>query len=75
MSPSGGQRVDDVQAQGPRGQHMNLNAHEFVIPQDVALWKGQEFFQNLIDQSRKKRVMAPAKPQPTAPARQPNMMR
>jgi hypothetical protein len=73
MSPSGGQRVDDVQAQGPRGQHMNLNAHEFVIPQDVALWKGQEFFQNLIDQSRKKRVMAPAKPQQTAP--QQNMMR
>jgi uncharacterized membrane protein YgcG len=75
MSPSGGQRVDDVQAQGPRGQHMNLNAHEFVIPQDVALWKGQEFFQNLIDQSRKKRVMAPAKPQPAAPTRQPNTMR
>src|SRR5712664_3701920 len=63
LSPSGGQQVDDVQAQGPQGSPINLNADEFVIPRDVALWKGQEFFQNLIDQSRKKRVTAPAKPQ------------
>ena len=51
-SPSGGQQVDDVQA--------NVTPDEFVIPKDVALWKGQEFFQKLIDQSRKARVMAPA---------------
>ena len=47
-SPSGGRQTDDVAAR--------LNAGEFVIPRDVAAWKGQEFFQNLINQSRKKRV-------------------
>jgi hypothetical protein len=64
MSPSGGQQTDDVQAQGPGNRPLNLNANEFVIPQDVALWKGQEFFQNLIDQSRKRSMTASAKPQP-----------
>lgn len=53
-SPSMGARVDDVKG--------NLNAHEFVIPQDVALWKGQEFFQKLINDARKNNAMAPAKP-------------
>ena len=65
MSPSGGRKVDDVRAQGPGRAPMRLNANEFVIPQDVALWKGQEFFQNLINDSRKKRMSpasAPAKP-------------
>ncbi len=61
-SPSGGQNVDDVQAQLPSGKGINVNADEFVIPRDVALWKGQEFFQKLIDQSRKARVTAPAHP-------------
>jgi hypothetical protein len=48
MSPSGGARTDDVRA--------NLNANEFVVPKDVAQWKGQEFFHNLIAQSRDKRL-------------------
>ena len=66
-SPSRGAVTDDIPA--------HVNANEFVIPQDVALWKGQEFFQNLITQSRQKRMMAPAaaqkapKAQPTAGAR------
>ena len=47
-SPSQGRQTDDVPAR--------LNAGEFVIPKDVAAWKGQEFFQKLIDGSRKKRV-------------------
>jgi len=34
-----------------------------MIPQDVALWKGQEFFQKLIEQSRMRNATAPAKPQ------------
>lgn len=55
MSPSGGQQTDDVSAR--------LNVGEFVIPRDVAMWKGQEFFQKLIDQSRQRRGAAPAKPQ------------
>ena len=64
LSPSGGRQVDDIPAQGPGGQQLRMNANEFVIPQDVALWKGQEFFQNLIDQSRKRRVTASAQPTP-----------
>jgi hypothetical protein len=73
MSPSGGQRVDDVRAQMPSGAPARLNANEFVVPQDVALWKGQEFFQNLIAQSRKKRVTAPAQPSAPGASRQPMM--
>jgi hypothetical protein len=61
-SPSGGQQVDDISAKGPGNSNLHLNANEFVIPQDVALWKGQEFFQKLINDSRKQRVTAPAKP-------------
>lgn len=52
MSPSGGARVDDVNAR--------LNAGEFVIPQDVSAWKGQEFFHNLIAKSRALRNQAQA---------------
>lgn len=60
-SPSGGRLQDDVPA--------NLNEGEFVVPRDVAMWKGQEFFQKLIDQSRKARMGASAqgKPGPRAP--------
>ena len=47
MSPSGGQEVDDVPA--------NLNAGEFVMPDDVVRWKGEEFFQGLIAKSRQAR--------------------
>ena len=59
LSPSAGQQTDDIPAR--------LNADEFVIPQDVSKWKGQEFFQKLIDQSRKARMGATAKPS-TSPA-------
>ena len=45
LSPSGGSQTDDVNAQ--------LNAGEFVIPKDVAKWKGREFFYKLIQQARK----------------------
>jgi hypothetical protein len=43
-SPSMGQQTDDVPAM--------LTANEFVIPKDVALWKGHEYLAKLIDQSR-----------------------
>ena len=49
-SPSAGARVDDVPA--------NLTAGEFVIPKDVAEWKGQEFFYKLMAQARKMRATA-----------------
>ena len=58
-SPSMGQNTDDIPAR--------LNADEFVIPRDVAHWKGQEFFQKLIDESRRKRLGAPAKGKPKPP--------
>lgn len=45
LSPSGGSQTDDVNAR--------LNAGEFVIPKDVAMWKGKEFFHKLIEQARK----------------------
>lgn len=54
-SPSGGQQVDDVPAR--------LNAGEFVMPKDVTSWKGEEFFQKLIEQSRKAKQGAGAKPE------------
>lgn len=50
MSPSQGQNVDDVPA--------HLNAEEFVMPRDVARWKGEEFFHKLIAQSRQARIQA-----------------
>lgn len=58
-SPSMGQQTDDVPAR--------LNAEEFVVPRDVARWKGEEFFQNLINDSRKKRMAATAQPSPGPP--------
>jgi hypothetical protein len=54
-SPSGGQEVDDVNAR--------LTPGEFVMPVDVVKWKGEEFFQKLIDQARGKKDGASAKPQ------------
>ncbi len=51
-SPSGGMVQDDVQ--------IRAQPDEFVIPRDVALWKGQEFFQKMIAQSRARRTGAPA---------------
>lgn len=53
-SPTRGQAIDDVPAR--------LTAGEFVVPKDVASWKGEEFFQKLIDGSRKAKESATAKP-------------
>jgi len=55
LSPSNGSKVDDVQAR--------LNAGEFVIPKDVATWKGKEFFYKMIAQARKLRSGGNEKPQ------------
>jgi hypothetical protein len=43
-SPSHGQTPDDVPAM--------LTANEFVIPKDVAVWKGHEYFAKQIDAAR-----------------------
>ncbi len=53
-SPSRGAVTDDIPAK--------VNAGEFIVPKDVAAWKGEEFFQKLIMQSRKMKEEAPAKP-------------
>lgn len=55
LSPSRGSQTDDVNAR--------LNAGEFVIPKDIAAWKGKEFFYKLIAQSRKARSGGDEKPQ------------
>lgn len=54
-SPTRGKAIDDVDAK--------LTAGEFVVPKDVVAWKGEEFFQKLIEGSRKAKPQAPAKPQ------------
>jgi hypothetical protein len=54
-SPTGGRAVDDVDAK--------LTAGEFVVPKDVVSWKGEEFFQKLIDNSRQAKPQASAQPE------------
>jgi len=54
-SPSRGQAIDDVDAK--------LTAGEFVVPKDVVSWKGEEFFQKLIDGSRRAKPQASAQPE------------
>jgi hypothetical protein len=64
-SPTAGKAIDDVPAR--------LTAGEFVIPKDVLQWKGEEFFQKLIEGSRKSKPEAPAQPQRRAlPAEAPH---
>jgi hypothetical protein len=66
-SPSDGAAIDDVPAR--------LTAGEFVVPKDVAAWKGEEYFQKLIDQSRKAKGEASAKPAVGyAPAEEPTFV-
>lgn len=52
MSPSGGAATDDVPASAPGIPNIRLNGGEFVIPQDVAQWQGEKFFQDLIKKTR-----------------------
>jgi hypothetical protein len=66
-SPTNGAAIDDVPAR--------LTAGEFVVPKDVAAWKGEEYFQKLIDQSRKAKGEASAKPAVGyAPAEEPTFV-
>jgi len=61
-SPSRGAAIDDVPAAIGGGGNARINVGEFIVPQDVVNWKGEEFFQKLIEGSRKSKVEAPAKP-------------
>lgn len=54
-SPSGGREIDDVPAR--------LTPGEFVVPKDVMQWKGEEFFQKLINKSRDENKNVQAKPE------------
>lgn len=53
-SPTGGAIPDDVNAR--------LTPGEFVVPKDVMAWKGEEFFQKMIENARKAKPQAPAQP-------------
>lgn len=65
-SPSRGGVHDDVPAR--------LTAGEFIVPQDIVRWKGEEFFQNMIQKERKKAIGAPAQGQPAGPQGAPAQM-
>lgn len=58
MAPPGAPPVDGVPAA--------LNVGEFIIPKDIVGWKGEEFFQKLIQKSREAKQEAPAKPRMAA---------
>jgi hypothetical protein len=62
MSPSGGAITDDIPATGPTGA-IQLNGGEFIVPDDVLMWKGEEFFQKTIKKAREDKQQAPAKPE------------
>lgn len=53
-SPSAGAATDDVAAR--------LNAGEFIIPKDIVSFKGEQFFQNLIQKTRNEKAGVGAKP-------------
>lgn len=62
VSPSGGAAPDDVPA--------NLSAGEFVVPEDVVRWRGEQWFQKEIMKARQEREnpqKAPAQPQAGPP--------
>lgn len=67
-SPSRGAAIDDVavDVRGPAGERVAkgaINVGEFIVPDDVVKWKGEEFFQKLIQKSREAKPQAPARPQ------------
>lgn len=62
-SPSHGRVTDDVPAVINGKDPARLNAGEFVMPRHTVQWKGQEFFHKLIEQSKKRRGAATAKPE------------
>jgi hypothetical protein len=53
-SPSGGKAIDDVNAK--------LTAGEFVLPEDVTRWLGEEKLQKMILKAREAKTQAGAKP-------------
>lgn len=68
MSPSRGRAIDDVPARtlGPQGQPgpmAAINVGEFIFPEDVTRWYGEEKLQKLIEKARQAKQGAPAKPE------------
>lgn len=72
MSPSGGAMTDDVPAQvgpgpaiggggGPPEARINVN--EFVLPEDVTMWMGEEKLQKMIMKAREDKAKAVAQPE------------
>jgi len=52
-SPSGGALPDDVPAEIEGGGSARLNAGEFVLPEDVMKWRGEQWAQKEIIKARK----------------------
>lgn len=62
-SPSRGQAVDDVSMPVSDGGQAQLNVGEFVLPEDVARWYGEEKLQKMIAKARTQKAQAPAQPE------------
>lgn len=58
-SPTRGVNTDDAV--------IAVTPGEFIVPEDVVRWKGEEFFQKQIDQSREKRRAVPVERKEGAP--------
>jgi hypothetical protein len=65
-SPSRGAIQDDVPVSIEGGGKGRLNVGEFVIPEDVVRWKGEEFFQKFVGKEREKKTTNPGPAQPQA---------
>jgi hypothetical protein len=68
MSPSRGRAIDDVPAQtfsqnGQAGPKAAIDVGEFIFPEDVTRWYGEEKLQKLIEKARQAKQGATAKPE------------
>ena len=61
-SPSHGRVTDDVPARINGKEPARLNAGEFVMPRHAVQWKGEKFFHDLIERSKKQRGASTARP-------------
>lgn len=62
-SPSRGQATDDVDYDVSDGGRAKLNVGEFVFPEDVSRWFGEEKLQKMILKARQDKENAQAKPE------------
>ena len=70
-SPSRGAITDDVSMPVSDGGEAKLNVGEFVLPEDVARWYGEEKLQKMIQKARAAKETAPAQPEFGPPGQAP----